>query len=119
MEKLGFSPEWISWTSALYRDAESALLVNGRRLPKFKVQRSVRQGCPLAPYLFLFISDVLAYMMNDQRYGILGLRLPDDSTVRVQCFADDTALFLKGTRDNMQRTFTVIELFCAASGAKI
>lgn len=119
MEKLGFSREWISWTSALYRDAESVLLVNGKKLPKFKVERSVRQGCPLAPYLYLFISDVLAYMVNDDSYGIVGLRLPDDSLVRIQCFADDTALYLKGTRENMQRAFKVIELFCAASGAKL
>lgn len=100
MEKLGFSPTWIKWTSALYREASSSIIVNGKRLPKFPNERSVRQGCPLASYLCMIIADVLAYMINAELYGIKGMRLPDGSMVRIKCFADDTDLFLKGTPEN-------------------
>lgn len=85
MEKLGFSAEWIKWTSALYRGASSSILANGKRLPKFPIQRSVRQGCPLAPYLYLIIADVLSYMINSPDYGVEGMQLPDESFVRIQC----------------------------------
>lgn len=119
MTKLGFSEKWISWTSSLYRDAESSILVKGNRLPSFPVQRSVRQGCPMAPYLYLFFSDILTYMINDRIYEIRGLTLPDGSSVSIQCFADDTALFLQGSPENLQKAFDVIQLFCEASGAKL
>ena len=42
MKKLSFSDMWISWIAALYRDVESSVLVNRKRLSKFKVQTSVR-----------------------------------------------------------------------------
>lgn len=119
MAKLGFSQKWITWTATLYRGAQSSLIVNGKRLRKFDITRSVRQGCPMAPYLYLFISDVLAHMVNDPDYDIQGLRLPDGSVVRSQCFADDTALYLHGSKENLQKVFDVINLFCCASGAKL
>jgi hypothetical protein len=119
MIKLGFSEKWVSWTAALYKGAHSSMLVNGKKLPKFEIHRSVRQGYPLAPYLYLFILDVLSYMINDPVYGVNGLTLPDGTTIRIQCFADDIALYLQGTHDNMERTFQVIETFYNASGAKL
>lgn len=53
MLKMGFSETWIRWTSSLYKEAESAILVNGKKTGK--IQRSLRQGCSLAPYLYLFV----------------------------------------------------------------
>lgn len=119
MAKLGFSSQWISWVSSLYRGAQSSLIVNGKKLLRFDITRSVRQGCPLAPYLYLFVSDVLSHMISDPTYGIEGLRFPDGTFVRCQCFADDSALFLRGTKENLQRAYEVIDIFCHASGARI
>ena len=59
MRTQGFSEEWISWTSSLYKGAHTSVLVNGQPGPEFEMERGVRQGCPLAPYLYLFVADVL------------------------------------------------------------
>lgn len=77
MRKLGFSEEWIARTVAFYEGAKTAVLVNGEQTPEFEIERGVRQGCPMAPYLYLFFHDVLGYMLSDPAYGIEGLRLPD------------------------------------------
>jgi len=53
------SNEWMQWTSSLYENSESFVVVNGRRGEKFKMERAIRQGCPIAPYLYLFVADVL------------------------------------------------------------
>lgn len=119
MRKMGFCEEWLKWTRSLYRNARASVVVNGKKSRKFSLERSVRHGCPLAPYLYLFISDVLSYMIADPIYNIEGFLLPDGTTVRDQCFADDTALYLKGTPANLDRVFNVLELFCLASGAKL
>jgi uncharacterized protein YegJ (DUF2314 family) len=55
MKTLGFSEQWIDWTSIFYQGAEISVLLNGQPGEKFNMERGVRQGCPLAPYLYLFI----------------------------------------------------------------
>ena len=73
----------------------------------------------MAPYLFLFAADVLGHMIADPSYGIQGLQLPNGTILRELLFADDTALFLSGSKSNLDRTLRVLEIYCEASGAKI
>ena len=58
-------------------------------------------------------------MINDPRHGIKGLILPDGSELRDEMFADDTNLYLLGTKENMQKAYQVLDRFCQASSAKI
>ena len=53
MEKLGFPKQWLTAVSALYNSASSRVLVDGELGQAFVISRSVRQGCPLAPF-FIF-----------------------------------------------------------------
>ncbi len=119
LDKLGFSPTWVSWVASLYREATSAIKVNGVAGPDFQLARSVRQGCPLAPYLFILATDVLGYMLADPKHGVEGLSLPKGNLIRDQTFADDTTLYLKGTPANMDRAREVLKTFYRASGAKV
>jgi len=119
LDKLGFSPTWVHWVASLYWDATSAIKVNGVAGPNFQLARSVRQGCPLAPYLFIIVTDVLGYMLDDPKHGVEGLSLPKGGRIRDQTFADDIALYLKGTPANMDRAQEVLKTFCRASRAKV
>jgi hypothetical protein len=58
-------------------------------------------------------------MLEDQRFGVEGLSLPRGGRVLEQTFADDTALYLQGSRANMERSQKVLNIFCKASGAKV
>jgi hypothetical protein len=116
---LGFNGTWVRWVKSLYKAASSAIKVNGTVGPGFPLERSVRQGCPLAPYLFILTTDVLGYLMVDPRYEVEGLSLPKGGLIRDQTFVDDTALYLKGTPNNMDKAQRVLKLFCQASGAKV
>jgi hypothetical protein len=62
--------------------AISAIKVNGVAGLDFQLARSVRQGCPLAPYLFILAIDVLGYMLADPKHGVEGLTLPRGSMIR-------------------------------------
>jgi hypothetical protein len=119
LAKLGFCPQWIRWVSSLYKSASSAIKLNGVEGSTFPLGRLVRQGCPLSPYLFILAMDVLGHMLDDHRFGVRGLALPGGGKITDQTFADDTALYLQGTRDNLERTQKVLDIFCKASGAKI
>jgi hypothetical protein len=119
LAKLGFCPQWIRWVSSLCKSASSAIKLNGVEGSTFPLGRSVRQGCPLSPYLFILATDVPGHMLDDHRFGVKGLALPGGGKIIDQTFADDTALYLQGTRDNLERTQKVLDIFCKASGAKI
>ncbi len=88
----------------------------GEHLP---LARSVRQGCPLSPYLFIMATDVLGHMLDDHHFGVEGLALSGGGKITNQTFANDTVLYLHGMRDNMEKTQKVLDIFCKASGAKI
>lgn len=72
------------------------------------MEKAVRQGCPIAPYLYLFVANVLSYMIFDPKYGIEGLTLLDGTQIRDQMFANDIVMFLKGNPNNLQKTFQVL-----------
>ncbi len=105
--------------NSLYKSTSSAIKLNGVEGSTFPLGRSVRQGCPLSPYLFILATDVLGHMFDDHHFGVKGLALPRGGKITNQTFADDTAFYLQGTRDNMERTQKVLDTFCRASGAKI
>jgi hypothetical protein len=84
MDHIGFNNTWIKWVRTLYREASSAIKVNGVVGPTFQLARSVRQGCPLTPYLFIIATDILGYMLVDPRHGIEGLTLPKGAESRTK-----------------------------------
>ncbi len=104
---------------SLYHSASSAIKLNGVIGDSFPLSRSVRQGCPLAPYLFILATDVLGHMLDDQHYRVKGLSLPRGDQIKDQTFADDTALYLQGSHANMERAQKVLSLFCKASSSKV
>ena len=55
-----FGPEAINWIQLYYHNIESCILNNGWSSNFLKLERGVRQGCPLFPYLFILCVEVLA-----------------------------------------------------------
>ena len=73
--RMGFPNTWIRGVSTLYRNAYSSLLFVGDVGRRFPISRSVRQGCPLAPFLFLLVSETFSIHLNSQCVNIRGLVL--------------------------------------------
>jgi hypothetical protein len=64
MAKMGMAQEFIKMVKLLFKDAITTICLNGCITKSFKIKREVRHGCPLAPYLFLIVREVLNFMLK-------------------------------------------------------
>lgn len=119
MVKMRFHITWISQVMSLNENASAFVIVNGEISITFRLQRLVREGCPLAQYLVLLTVDVLSQMLQHPGCCVQGLQLPDNTFITNQMFADDTLLLFDGTRNNLDKALSVINKFGAVSGAKL
>ena len=77
----------------LYNDIESCVTNNGTSTRYFKIRRGVRQGDPIAAYLFTLVIELLAIDIRENE-RIIGLKI-NNTTIKLSMYADDmTGLIL-------------------------
>ncbi|XP_059064479.1 uncharacterized protein LOC131856642 [Cryptomeria japonica] len=121
LEAFGFPPFFCLVVQTLLKDACATVEVNGIPSPSFPLSRSIRQGCPLAPALFVIASEALFFILRDFSVSpnVRGICLPNNEELLNCQFADDTALFFILTENNFNALKGKLDLFCSASGARI
>ncbi|OWZ05533.1 Reverse transcriptase precursor [Phytophthora megakarya] len=93
----GFPPKFIQMVDATHSDTSAIFLANGYPSEPISVTRGIRQGCPLAPLLFILAVDLL-YDELDFTTGECGLDLvglQGSFRLHVAGYADDTAIYIR------------------------
>ncbi|MCI15293.1 RNA-directed DNA polymerase (Reverse transcriptase) [Trifolium medium] len=62
--RFGFSDKWKSWIWACVFSGNMSILVNGSPTEEINIQRGLKQGDPLAPFLFLLVAEGLGGLMK-------------------------------------------------------
>ena len=119
--RMGFGPFFISWTDIFYPWVQSAVEVNGYITPFFGLSRSVRQGCPISPLLYVLyaLAEVLACKIRANP-AIVGLSLPGAPIPLAVIFqyADDTSVIVTSDAA-IGATFATYSLFERGSVSKL
>ena len=89
---LGFGPSLIRWIETFYTNTSSCVLNNGLCSQYCEVQRGVRQGDPLSPYLFIIAAEILAIAIQTNT-DIQGLKIGKEEFKLVQ-YVDDRTVFV-------------------------
>lgn len=94
----------------MYRVTYS-VIINGESKGSIKPTRSLRQGDPLSPYLFLLCEEGLSGLVKDAELAgrIHGVKVCRGSpSVSHLFFADDTLIFNRGNEAEVQNILAVL-----------
>ncbi|XP_057432167.1 uncharacterized protein LOC130724918 [Lotus japonicus] len=100
MQRMQFSSRWICWIMGCLESATMSVLVNGSPCEEFRIGKGLRQGDPLAPFLFLIVAEGLnGFFSQAVRLGrFRGFHLGRNSNIDISMlqFVDDTIFIPEG-----------------------
>ena len=92
MEVMGCGPRFRRTVKLLLADTRARVEINGVLSTPARFEAGVRQGCPLAPLLYLFIGQAMSSFLAKSGVGVLVA----STRLVVTQFADDTIAYLPG-----------------------
>lgn len=64
IKNMGFGEVWLRWMNALILSCHMSVMVNGSPAKDFKVERGLRQGDPISPFIFVIVTEGLKSLIN-------------------------------------------------------
>ncbi|GJT47912.1 zinc finger, CCHC-type containing protein [Tanacetum coccineum] len=101
MKRMGFGIKWCKWVENCLKSSSMSVLVNGSPTEEFKLERGIRQGDPLSPFLFILAAEGLNAIVNEAvEKGIFrGVRVGRNRVVISHLqYADDTIFLVNGVK---------------------
>jgi hypothetical protein len=110
-KSLGFCEAWVNWVSNLYKVMVFTIKINDIIGDSFSLSWSVKQACLLPPYLFILVFNVLSYLLDNPKYGVIGFNLLGVFVIQDHTFVDNTALYITEKNSNLEKTKIIFNLF--------
>ncbi|GKB47297.1 RNA-directed DNA polymerase, eukaryota [Tanacetum coccineum] len=95
----GFGLKWRSWIKTCLSSSRASILVNGSPTSEFSINRGLRQGDPLSPFLFILVMEGLHNAFADA--------------------VDDVIITTGWNARDLKNIIRVLHVFYLASGLKI
>lgn len=123
MANMNFPKLWRKWIFECVGTAKASVLVNGSPTDEFPLERGLRQGDPLSPFLFLIAAEGLNVLMNSfvRAQMFTGYSIGANNEVRMTHlqFAEDTLIIGEKSWLNVRTMRSVLLLFEELSGLKV
>ena len=81
LQRMGFGNVWRKWIHGCLSSAELSIMVNDSLTKPFTMERGLRQGDPLSPFLFALTTGVLNLLISraEEKNMIKGMQIGSDS----------------------------------------
>ena len=107
LDVFGFGPSLKGWVETFYKNISSCVINNGMCTSQFEIQRGVRQGDPMSPYLFIIVAEVLATAIRTA--NIQGIKIGKEECKFVQ-YADDLTVFVPDIENAQFKTCSGLQV---------
>jgi hypothetical protein len=115
MDATGAGPDLIHWVRTILSATSASANVNGHISQPVAYHAGVRQGCPVAPLLYLFVAWALSCWLRD--CPAVGLELVSGKRVHCAQYADDAQALLRSLEPaSVQEFLQAMAVFERASG---
>ncbi|GJS03117.1 putative RNA-directed DNA polymerase, eukaryota, reverse transcriptase zinc-binding domain protein [Tanacetum coccineum] len=117
----GFGPNWCKWIRGILSSVMASILVNGSPTSKFPFYCGLKQGDPLAPFLFILIMESLHISVSKAiDVGVFkGLSIQGSDPISHLFYADDVIFVREWSEVNLVNLVRILNCFYLASGLKI
>nr|AAS66223.1 LRRG00132 [Rattus norvegicus] len=117
LERIGIQGPYLNIVKAIYSKPVANIKLNGEKLEAIPLKSGTRQGCPLSPYLFNIVLEVLARAIRQQK-EIKGIQIGKEE-VKISLFADDMIVYLSDPKSSTRELLKLINNFSKVAGYKI
>jgi hypothetical protein len=122
LDRFGFCSKWKDCIRACVFAGNMSVLVNGSQSEEINIQRGLKQGDPLAPFLFLLVAEGLGGVMKRavELNCFRGFKVGASNVVISHLqYADDTICVGEASIDNLWTLKAILRGFEMVSGLKV
>nr|GEV77981.1 RNA-directed DNA polymerase, eukaryota [Tanacetum cinerariifolium] len=121
LSSFGFGSKWRSWILGSLSSGKASVLVNGSPTSEFQFHCGLKQGDPLASYLFILIMESLhlSFARVVKAGFFKGVKISDSVTISHLFYADDAVFVGEWSNSNLSSIMNVLHCFSLAFGLKI
>eukprot|EP00253_Pinus_taeda_P019663 PITA_19663 len=118
LARISLRSEMISWIMACIEGVNYAININGIPTPFFTAERGLRQGCPLAPIIFILAMNTLSLHINKavDDHRCTPIRISRHISLSHNLFVDDILLCAMLQHHSWQCLFDILSKFQKATG---
>jgi hypothetical protein len=117
LESSGIQGPHLNIIKVIYSKPVANIKVNGEKFKAIPLKSGTRQGCPLSPYLFNIVLEVLARTIRKQK-EIKGIQIGKDG-MKISLFADHMIVYISDPKNSTRELLNLINSFSAVAGYKI
>ena len=109
LERTGNQGPYLSIVKAIYSKPTANIKLNNEKLEAIPLKSGTLQGCPLSPYLFNIVLEVLAGAIRQQK-EIKGIQIGKEE-VKTSLFAYDMIVYLNDPTNSTSKLLQLINKF--------
>jgi hypothetical protein len=104
LERSEIQGPYLNMIKAIHSKSVANTKVNGKKLEAFPLKSGTRQGCPLSPYLFNIVLEVLSRAIRQQK-EIKGIQIGKE-VLKISLSADDMIVYISDPKNFTRELLT-------------